>query len=279
MIERVLAQIAALNGGAPPGRGGAPLIVAAHPDDETIGAGGILGHLPAAVVLHVTSGVPRDRRFFPEGYLDTPAQYAADRRDELVSALSLAGVGLHRLLTLAGVDQEVAFQIAPLARELAGLLDMIAPSLIVTHPYEGGHPDHDATALIVHAAIELVRRRRGAAPSIVEMSSYHAGPDGLVSGDFLPADGAPITTIALSDIDRARKQAMIARFHTQRRTLAAFATDVERFRPAPRYDFGAPPHAGPLFYEQMGWPLSGERFRALARQALAELGLEGRACR
>src|ERR1051325_5216230 len=37
-------------------------IVAAHPDDETIGAGAYLARLSQAIFIHVTDGAPRDMR-------------------------------------------------------------------------------------------------------------------------------------------------------------------------------------------------------------------------
>ena len=35
----------------------------------------------------------------------------------------------------------------------------------------------------------------------------------------------------------------------------------ERFRPTPGYDFSRPPHPGLLWYERLGWPLDGARWR------------------
>jgi hypothetical protein len=45
----------------------------------------------------------------------------------------------------------------------------------------------------------------------------------------------------------------------------------ERFRPLVRYDFSRPPHRGSLYYEQLGWRMTGERWRELARAADREL--------
>jgi hypothetical protein len=67
---------------------------------------------------------------------------------------------------------------------------------------------------------------------------------------------------------------MIDCFATQRATLAQFPVGgVERLRPAPRYDFTQAPHPGRLFYEHHPWGMSGERFRRLAAEASAALGL------
>jgi hypothetical protein len=35
-------------------------------------------------------------------------------------------------------------------------------------------------------------------------------------------------------------------------------------RPAPLYDFTKPPHAGKLWYESLGWSMTGRRWRELA---------------
>ena len=66
---------------------------------------------------------------------------------------------------------------------------------------------------------------------------------------------------------------MIAAHASQRETLASFALDAERFRPAPAYDFARRPHAGPLLYERHGWNLTWDGWTDRVAAARADLGL------
>jgi N-acetylglucosamine malate deacetylase 2 len=154
----------------------------------------------------------------------------------------------------------------------------LSPEIVMTHPYEGGHPVHDATAFAVHAACALVQRRGGMAPVLVEMTSYHMGPGGRVMSEFLHLPGIPVTTLVLGERERALKRRLVACFSTMRSVLADFPIDVERFRPAPVYHFTRPPHEGRLYYEQFDWGVDGERWQALAGAALAALEIAGRPC-
>jgi hypothetical protein len=69
---------------------------------------------------------------------------------------------------------------------------------------------------------------------------------------------------------------MIDRFVSQRELLAAFGTEIERFREAPDYDFTQPPHQGELHYERLGWNITGALWRRYARAALDSFGLDSR---
>jgi N-acetylglucosamine malate deacetylase 2 len=249
-----------------------PLVVGAHPDDETLGASWLLAQAAAPRVVHVTDGAPRHPALRSPRAPPTREGYAELRHAEAVAALAHVGVPPERLLRLGAVDQEALDAVPGVARRLASLVEAERPTVVVTHPYEGGHPDHDATALAVHAALVLVARRGATPPPLLEMTAYHARRGALVTGDFLPGGEGPVATVVLDGAARARKAAMLACFASQAEVLCAFRVDVERLRRAPRSRFDAPPHPGALYYEAMGWA-EGTRWRERAVAALVELGL------
>jgi hypothetical protein len=74
----------------------------------------------------------------------------------------------------------------------------------------------------------------------------------------------------LSNVDRDRKRQMMDAYASQRLVLENFPIDCERLRLAPGYDFSEPPHSGKLWYECMGWPMTGARWRELATLALID---------
>jgi N-acetylglucosamine malate deacetylase 2 len=250
------------------------MVVVAHPDDETVGAGSRLPRLAKARFVHVTDGAPLDGGDAAAHGLSV-AEYAALRQRELEKALALCGIDASQRICLHCPDQQAALRMAELARALQRLFHEFRPAAVLTHPYEGGHPDHDATAFAVHAAAHSLRRAGEPAPGLLEMSSYHLGVDGMLPGTFLPAGEQEVRTVHLTPDEQRHKRALFDCFASQGRTLACFPLDVERFRRAPAYDFRAPPHAGPLFYERFPWGMDGARFCGLAEQAMSELGVRG----
>lgn len=256
------------------------LVAVAHPDDETIGAGILLSRLVDAWVLHLTNGVPRDPRF-RHGFPGTAEEYERVRREELAAAMALASVPPQHLLRIEGVaDQEAALHLPRLVREIAVLLRQLRPQVVITPAYEGGHPDHDATAFAVRAAAELLRRARSQPaqlPEIFEMPLYHARPETgeIVFQEFLPPV-EEVATLELSANERELKARMLDGFGTQRDILAELPPpEREVFRPAAPFDFSRPPHPGRLQYEIWDFPIDGARWRDLARDAVEELEMPG----
>ncbi len=246
-------------------------IVVAHPDDECLGAGSRLPWLRRAAFVHVTDGAPRDLRDATAAGFATRHDYTLERRCELKRALALAGIVPNQTLELGYADQEGSLHLAELAQVLAKIFRALQPQMVLTHPYEGGHPDHDATAFGVQAACRLLAAQQFPAPVVIEMTSYHSREGAMAVGEFLPHAGHEVIARVLSEPERQLKQRMLDCFATQQKTLRAFPVDVERFRLAPRYDFTQPPHAGPLFYEQFEWGMTGARWRELAKGALRAL--------
>lgn len=268
------ALIAALGA---PGGAGLPVprtaVVVAHPDDEVVGIGSRLPRLKSAQFVYVTDGAPRDGRDASTHGLSV-SEYREARKREREAGLRLCGIPPAQTLDFGCVDQEAALELAARSRRLADLFTQWRTEAVITHPYEGGHPDHESAAFMVHAAAALLRGRGEPAPDIVEMTSYHRGRDGLRTGGFLPGERGEVT-VQLTPEELALRRAVIDAHVTQRRTLTIFeGVTQEGWRRAPTYDFGQRPHEGPLWYEHLGWPIDGTRFSQLATEALRELGLE-----
>jgi len=222
-----------------------------------------------------------------------------------LKALSLAGIKAGQSLEIGLIDQEASFHLVELTHQLVRILAEVKPEVVLTHPYEGGHPDHDAVALASHAACKMLEREGLRPPLLIEFTSYHASPPHpsscpvekpdhkksrggedppvssggeIITGEFLPHDLSEVTMVVLSEGERALKTRMMECLVTQKEMLALFPIGVERFRPAPGYDFTRPPHPGLLYYEHFSWGTTGHGFRSLAAQTLHELGFRGLPC-
>ncbi|HYC22741.1 MAG TPA: glycosyltransferase [Candidatus Bathyarchaeia archaeon] len=246
--------------GVSPFAGRHVLLLAAHPDDEILGAGGQLAGIRRISLVHLTDGAP-SRAIARLRGLPTRRAYAALRQAELSSALAAGGINADRF-ALGYRDQHAAFHLVEAAERMALLIERLAPDLILTHPYEGGHPDHDAAAFVARTAGGMAARPI----PLWEMTSYHAERESLRSG-FLPDDRARVIELDLDPDERLVKLRMLACFGSQRHVVEAAEVGVERFRPAPEYDFGAPPHPGRLLYEERGWAMTGRAWRQLAVRA------------
>lgn len=222
-----------------------------------IGAGGQFGALQSPFFVCVTDGAPRDMFDASRLGFDSREAYAQARGEEFKLALATAGIGPERFRLLGFVDQEVALDLPALTEAVRQLISELRPDLVLTHAYEGGHPDHDAVAFAVHAAQP---------PTIMEMTGYHLRNGRMQVGEFLPGDNTGIT-VALNAKQRTLKRQLLNCYRTQQEMVRNFPIGLERFRPAPQYNFRQPPHAGRLFYEQFSWGMTASRWCELAAAA------------
>lgn len=150
----------------------------AHPDDESFGPGGTLGHYARrGVDVHVctvTDGAagawdPEHRAGAAiDPGLEPGAALAALRRQELESACRVLGATLHRLdyrdSGMAGAPDNqhpeslLQADLRALARRLAALVEELRPHVVITHDPTGGyfHPDHIRVNEAVRAAWALL---------------------------------------------------------------------------------------------------------------------------
>ena len=235
---------------------GRTLVLVSHADDETMAAGALLRRMREPMVVFATDGAPRDR-FFWEKYGSRSA-YSDVRRREAEAAMAIAGVrSFHFLADPADrsrfVDQDLFLWIPKALDKLNEIAAAFRPEAIVSHAYEGGHPDHDTCSFI---ATQLAREHN---LPLWEFPLYHRSTDGvLVRQEFM----VPVGTEVLLDVTLAEleiKKSMIEAHASQSLTLSEFSPAIERFRPMFDYDFTRPPHVGMLNYEAWQWPVTGSQ--------------------
>jgi N-acetylglucosamine malate deacetylase 1 len=128
--------------------GNCALILAPHPDDESI-----TGLLPLR--LHAESGF---RIWVVPATLGSRIERQADRRKELKSACSVLGFGVR------------FFGPGEPAGQLSRLLERLEPTVVFIPHARDGHPTHQATHRLGIAAMDAVRRRTF---HVVETEYWH----------------------------------------------------------------------------------------------------------
>jgi LmbE family N-acetylglucosaminyl deacetylase len=236
------------------------MLVAAHPDDEVIGAGGQLHRWPNVFFVQATNGSPASLDDARSAGCRTREEYAQLRRAEFQRVLRYLNLPRERAIALEFGDQDAAFHLPALTETLSEVLRDLSPDIVLTHPFEGGHPDHDATTFAVHSATD-------SKCPIIEMAGYHNACGYFRAGEFLSEYSTEEVGRNLLPFERLQKQALFSYYPSQRGTLALFGTTHERFRIAPEYDFCRAPHLGQLYYERFPWNMTADLWAELARQA------------
>jgi N-acetylglucosamine malate deacetylase 2 len=223
-------------------------IVTAHPDDETLAFGVVMRRLKGVHVVLATDGSPRDMKTQRVLGFDSVEAYRDARHIELTAALAVAGVPASALTRLEFPDKEAAHNLGAFAARLRSFFSAKAIRAVLTHSYEGGHPDHDAVA----AAVALATR--GSAIEVVEAPFYRSRDGRFAVQSFTPIEGLPIVEIPLTAEDAAHKLAMVACYPSQAAVLGGLRPRIERFRHMPAYDFSQPPNGAEVHYEKGFFP-------------------------
>lgn len=242
-------------------------IVAAHYDDETLGVGGCLGLFPDLTIIHVTdSGHPEPHQWKRVG-VDSQAAYAARRHAEYTAALQ-AGGWKPTTIDYDVPDQGATSALGAIITRLTADLDGVG--VVLTHAYEGGHPDHDAIAGAVQIACQTLAASGRQAPARVEFAGYHLEQGKRVVGQFWPDASVPApVTVPIRWTAFARKHAALDAFVTQRSVVRWFPVGWEQYRAAPLYNFTAAPPPQDCLYDRYGWPLSSSAWRTMSAPYLA----------
>lgn len=273
-IDKNYSPYAKLFGARQTTKSGRCSVIVAHPNDEIVGGGCLISKLPNVRVVHVSTGAPQSLDEAQAAAYGDASEYAEARRRECLSALSLAHVPEDHVVEL-GLDQlQASFRMVHLTKRLLRFLQQTTPQILLTHAYEGGHPDHDAVAFATHVASRLLHKNGLMPPVIFEMA-IHPSDEGAKVPEFLHKPLLESTTLMLDPKARALKEQMFNCFETQRQVMERSPLGPEKFRRAPVYNFRLPPHPGQLHYEKLDCEITGKAWREMASEALEELFMSG----
>ena len=202
------------------------VVVAAHPDDETLGAGGLIAWagrtgIPVTVVV-LTNG----EASHPRSTTHDPDRLAAVRRVEVTAAVAaLAPEALVRLLEFP--DGSLARHQGQASAAISAELGVGGPGTWVVAPWTlDGHRDHASAA----SAARHATRDRGVRLFEYPIWAWHWS----TPGDPVWSDGT-LRTTDLTPEDRRRKARAMALYRSQVQPLSELPGD-ETIIPT---DFGA----------------------------------------
>ncbi len=216
-------------------------VIVAHPADEVVGAGCLISKLVDVSVLHITDGAPSDMEDAEAAGFKERTEYAEARKRECISALAIANVPEDRVVDFEIPDHCASNYLAELTKKITTFLQQSGADIVVTHPYEGGHPDHDATAFATHAALRLMKQNGFKPPALFEMALHPSEDFKAKVPEFLSGPERETTTLLLDERATGLKRRMLECFETQRESLALSPFGPEKFRQPSSYDFTTPP--------------------------------------
>jgi len=204
------------------------LVLAPHPDDETLACGGLIVQaLAAGAEVRVVFATDGDDNPWPQRLAErhwridavARARWGARRRAEARAALALLGIDPDTAVFLGWPDQGMTTR---LLRDGDAMVDALtallaaAPQVVAVPSAADTHPDHSTLRLLLGAALQRARSR----PRVLEY---------LVHGDARAAGSVLTLTSAQVAIKRAAALTHASQTLFGKRRLLRFIGEVECF--------------------------------------------------
>lgn len=197
------------------------LVLAAHPDDESLGACGLLQRSSCSHVVFCTSGEPL-KRSASYGALAQAREKEAQHALETVQVLTCTFLRFY--------DQQLYLVMNDLFHRVLEVALTFACDGVLTHALEVGHPDHDACAVIGRHLADTLNI------PVWEMPLYHKDAVGLWHLQTFRTYSKQEWILHLSGPERETKLRALACYQSQSAVTKFCDVRMERFREQSRCD-------------------------------------------
>lgn len=220
------------------------LILAPHPDDETVGLSVFMRRKQEEgcnfFIFFLTNGVvSKSEMWFWEKnkYHIFLEKRLSEMRDSL-NFFKIKDYFLQNIPTrhLRSCIEQTFLKIKSIIK------DQTIDSIFVP-AYEGGHQDHDVANFIASKFIKKI--------NVFEYSEYHNYRDKVHSNMFINKIGnETLIEFNKNEVDYKRNALLI--YKSERKNLNYIEIKREVYRPIIKYNYNSVPHTGTLFYKRFG---------------------------
>lgn len=205
------------------------LALVAHPDDESVGLGFYLQESSRTSLVFLTSG---EASASIASYIANGG-YSYLREREVTTALSqISNIEFLRFARIP--DKQLYNNLQDAVRIVAETVRVRQSTALITHAFEGGHPDHDCCSFIAN------RVAMKADLPVWEFPEYSGPPRNLVQC-FADADPSEVAFIRPRPGQVAMKQQLFRCYRSQKNVLSMFDPQrPELFRRQPSQNYYAP---------------------------------------
>ena len=221
------------------------LILAPHPDDESVGLSVFIKRKKAEgckiVIFFLTNGViSKNEMWFWEK--NKYEKFLHKRLNEMENSLKFFKIKDFFLQNIS--TRNLRNNILKTFHKIQSIIKNKTIDSIFVPAYEGGHQDHDVANFI---ASQFKKKL-----NVFEYSEYHNYGNKVHSNTFIKNTGSE-TVLEFNQNEVVYKKHALSVYNSEKKNLNYINIKREVYRPIVKYNYDSVPHKGKLFYKRFNF--------------------------